>query len=192
MNTKLTAAEYNKFTKMIVQRFRALIACYGMTNQSGILAWILDAFVSCVTGYNHKKYWQRRAYVINGKQQNILLKAYYIYYLKRIDAKHLSSTGYFYNSGAVFSTPPHLPHGLNRIIVGHDAKIGANVTFFQGVTVSHGGCIIGDNVVLGANCVILPNIRIGDNAKIGANCVVVEDVPNNATCVMNKPRIIKK
>ena len=88
--------------------------------------------------------------------------------------------------------PPYLPHGLNRIIIGHDAKIGANVTFFQGVTISHGGCVIGDNVVLGANCVILPNVHIGDNAKIGANCVVVEDIPNNATCVMNKPRIILK
>ena len=40
-----------------------------------------------------------------------------------------------------FLPPPLLPHGLNRIIVGHDAKIGANVMFFQGVTISHGGCV---------------------------------------------------
>lgn len=192
MNTKLTAAEYNKFTKMIVQRFRALIACYGMTNQSGVLAWILDAFVSCVTGYNHKKYWQRRAYVINGKQKNILLKAYYIYYLKRIDAKHLSSTGFMYNSGSSFITPPLLPHGLNRIIIGHDACIGANVKIYHGVTISQGECVIGDNVILGSNCVILPHVHIGNNAKIGANCIVVDDVPAGATCVMDKPRIIKK
>ena len=66
------------------------------------------------------------------------------------------------------------------------------MTFFQGVTISHGGCVIGDNVVLGANCVILPNVHIGDNAKIGANCVVVEDIPANATVVMQKPRIISK
>lgn len=151
---------------------------------------LLGFVVSYLTDYNHNKYWKRRNYVIDSSRKNFVVKLYYILYLKRTDAKHLSSTGFFYNSGAVFSTP-HLPHGLNRIIVGHDAKIGANVTFFQGVTVSHGGCKIGDNVVLGANCVILPNIRIGDNAKIGANCVVVEDVPNNATCVMNKPRIIQ-
>lgn len=70
--------------------------------------------------------------------------------------------------------PPLLPHGFNRIIVGHDAKIGANVVIFQGVTISHGGCVIGDNVTL------------------GANCVVIEDIPDGATCVLNKPRIIIK
>lgn len=64
--------------------------------------------------------------------------------------------------------------------------------FFQGVTISHGGCVIGDNVVLGANCVILPGVHIGNNAKIGANCVVVEDVPDGATCVMQMPRVIIK
>lgn len=28
--------------------------------------------------------------------------------------------------------------------------------------------------------------------KIGANCVVVEDIPDNATVVLPKPRIITK
>lgn len=31
---------------------------------------------------------------------------------------------------------------------------------------------------------------IGDNVKIGAGCVVAVDVPDNATVVMDKPRII--
>ena len=31
---------------------------------------------------------------------------------------------------------------------------------------------------------------MGNNVKIGANCVVVEDIPDNATVVLNKPRII--
>lgn len=35
-------------------------------------------------------------------------------------------------------------------------------------------------------------VKIGNNAKIGANCVVVEDVPEGATCVLQKPRIILK
>lgn len=66
------------------------------------------------------------------------------------------------------------------------------MTFYQGVTISQGGCVIGDNVILGANCTILPNVHIGNNAKIGANCVVVDDVPEFATCVMLKPKIIDK
>ena len=27
--------------------------------------------------------------------------------------------------------------------------------------------------------------------RIGANCIVVEDIPDNSTVVMNKPRIIE-
>lgn len=50
--------------------------------------------------------------------------------------------------------------------------------------------IIGDNVILGAGCKVLPGVHIGNNAKIGANCVVVEDIPDNSTCVLQKPRII--
>ena len=81
---------------------------------------------------------------------------------------------------------------MNGIIVGYDAKIGTNVTFYQQVTIAKGGVVIGNNVILGAGCKILNGAHIGDNAKIGANCVVVEDVPTGATCVLNKPRIIIK
>lgn len=45
-------------------------------------------------------------------------------------------------------------------------------------------------MLLGANCVVLSGVHVGNNAKIGANCVVVNDVPDGATCVIQKPRII--
>lgn len=60
----------------------------------------------------------------------------------------------------------------------------------QQVTISHGGCVIGDNVVLGAGCKVLRGVRIGNNSRIGANAIVVEDIPDNSTCVLQKPRII--
>lgn len=85
-----------------------------------------------------------------------------------------------------------MPHGMYGIIVGHDAKIGSNVTIFHQVTIADGGVVIGNDVLLGAGCKILPGVHIGNNAKIGANCVVVEDVPDGATCVMQKPRVIVK
>lgn len=94
------------------------------------------------------------------------------------------------NAGAQFITPPHLPHGLNGIIVGHDAIIGRECTIFQQVTIAHGGVRIGDKVLIGAGAKILPYVTIGNNVKIGANCVVVEDIPDNATVVLPKPRII--
>ena len=85
-----------------------------------------------------------------------------------------------------------MPHGPNGIIVGHDVRIGKNVTICQQVTIMHGGGQVGDNVLIGAGAKILPGVRIGDNAKIGANCVVVEDVPAGSTCVLQKPRILMR
>lgn len=88
--------------------------------------------------------------------------------------------------------PPILPHGPNGIIVAHDAKIGREVTIFQQVTIAQGGVVIGDNVILGAGSKILPGVHIGNKAKIGANAVVIEDIPDGATCVLQRPRIIIK
>lgn len=88
--------------------------------------------------------------------------------------------------------PPELPHGLNGIVIGHDAIIGSNCCIYQQVTISHGNVRIGDNVIIGAGAKILPNVTIGNNCKVGANCVVVKDIPDNATVVLQKPRIIVK
>lgn len=44
--------------------------------------------------------------------------------------------------------------------------------------------------MFGAGAKVLPGIKIGNNMKIGANCVVIEDIPDNATVVLPRPRII--
>lgn len=51
--------------------------------------------------------------------------------------------------------------------------------------------IIGENVELGANVVIIGKINIGSNVKIGAGSVVVKDVPDNCVVAGNPARIIK-
>lgn len=115
-----------------------------------------------------------------------------MFYVKRCDAFNCASTGADLFAGAVSKTPPILLHGLNGIIVGHDAQIGSNVTIFQQVTIEHGGVIIGDNVLIGKGAYIKAGVKVGNNVRIGANCVAVEDIPDNATEVLCKPRIIIK
>lgn len=44
--------------------------------------------------------------------------------------------------------------------------------------------------MIGAGAKIIGNVRIGNNVRIGANAIVVDDVPDDCTVVMNKPRVI--
>ena len=91
------------------------------------------------------------------------------------------------------------PHGLNGILISAGAKIGKNCTVFHQVTIGSntakgsknaGYPTIGDNVYIGAGAKIIGGVTIGNNVRIGANCVVTQDIPDNATVVLSKPRLI--
>jgi acetyltransferase-like isoleucine patch superfamily enzyme len=52
--------------------------------------------------------------------------------------------------------------------------------------------VIGKNVWIGANSVILPGVKIGDNSVIGAGSVIIEDVPAYSVVGGNPAKIIKQ
>lgn len=150
-------------------------------------------FRSKVQKYNEKKYWKLRKRVVEKNNYPLLLKYMWLYYIKKCDAFNNASLGTHIGYGAKFETCPIFPHGLYGIIVSHNAVIGSDVTIFHHVTIGEGtggAPTIGKNCLIGAGAKIVGGIHIGDNVKIGANCVVVEDIPDNSTVVMNKPRII--
>lgn len=49
---------------------------------------------------------------------------------------------------------------------------------------------IGDNVFVGANSTILPNVKIGNNSIIGANSLVSKSIPENCVYAGNPARFI--
>lgn len=53
-----------------------------------------------------------------------------------------------------------------------------------------GRVIIGNNVFVGAETVILPGVRIGNNVIIGANSTVTSDVPDNMVVVGSPAKIL--
>ena len=55
-----------------------------------------------------------------------------------------------------------------------------------------GDTVIGNDVWIGQNAVILPGVRIGDGAIIGANSVVGSDVEPYAIVVGNPAKILRK
>lgn len=52
--------------------------------------------------------------------------------------------------------------------------------------------IIGKNVWIGSQCVILPSVQINDNSIIGAGSVVTKSIPKNSIAVGNPAKIIAK
>ena len=55
-----------------------------------------------------------------------------------------------------------------------------------------GDTIVGNDVWIGQNAVILPGVHIGDGCIIGANAVVASDIPPYSVAVGNPARVIKK
>ncbi|WP_302850183.1 acyltransferase [Pseudomonas brassicacearum] len=51
--------------------------------------------------------------------------------------------------------------------------------------------LIGDDVWIGANAVIMPGVKIGSHSVVGANSVVTRDVPVGAIVVGGPAKIIK-
>lgn len=51
--------------------------------------------------------------------------------------------------------------------------------------------VLGDNVYVGNNVIILPGVTIGSNVVIGAGAVVTKDIPSNSVAVGIPARVIK-
>ena len=93
----------------------------------------------------------------------------------------------------------------NDVIIGNDVTMGPDVIIYtssheykeleipinkQGEK-EHRQVIIGNNVWIGARCIVLPGVTIGDNSIIGANTVVTKDVPANAVFCGSAGRVVR-
>lgn len=50
---------------------------------------------------------------------------------------------------------------------------------------------IGNNVWIGANCMVNPGVHIGNNVVIGSGSVVTKDIPDNVVAVGNPCRVMR-
>lgn len=97
---------------------------------------------------------------------------------------------------------------INKIVIGNNVLIGSNVLItdhshgyndisdiieipIKRKLYSKGPVVIDDNVWIGENASILPNVHIGKNSIIGANSVVVKDIPPFSIAAGNPARVIK-
>lgn len=79
-----------------------------------------------------------------------------------------------------------------RATVGAHCHIGAGAVLAGVVEpASATPVIIEDNVLVGANAVVIEGVHVGKNAVVAAGAVVVEDVPDNAVVAGCPAKIIK-
>ena len=86
-----------------------------------------------------------------------------------------------------------LPHGGFGLVIGPNVTIGDDAIILHNVTIGHakpGPVIIGDRFCAGTGAKILGPLRIGNDVTVGAGAVVTFDVPDGCTVVGQKARII--
>jgi serine O-acetyltransferase len=121
-------------------------------------------------------------------QRNVTYMPFYL--LSRLFLLH-----YSYKFGISISFRTNIGSGFyighfGTIVVNPNTIIGKNFNISQGVTIAQAnrgknkGCpTIGDNVYIGPGAKIIGKVHIGNNVAVGANCVVTKDVPDNAVVV---------
>jgi len=100
-----------------------------------------------------------------------------------------SLTGIEIHPAAEIGPGLFIDHGMG-VVIGETAKLAADVTIYQGVTLGGTGFATGKRhptvescVTIGSGAKLLGPITVGHGAKIGANTVVIHDVPPNSTVV---------
>ncbi|WP_220465503.1 serine O-acetyltransferase [Colwellia sp. BRX10-3] len=72
------------------------------------------------------------------------------------------------------------------VVINSSVKMGRNITIESGVVIGAEKGLspeLGNDVFIGAGAKVIGKVIIGDNVKIGANAVVVKDVPSNCTAL---------
>jgi serine O-acetyltransferase len=107
-------------------------------------------------------------------------------------------TGIEIHPGAKIGRGFFIDHGMG-IVIGETVEIGKDCVMFHGVTLGGTGKVkgkrhptIGDNVLIGAESMLLGPLNVGNDVKIGANTTIIdEDVPSDCTVVGTPAKIVR-
>ena len=169
--------------------FSDLYRIAGNVKRTTLLAYIIRG-----EAYRYN-FWMRSC---RYAKSNTLLK-YTLYPFARLMHGHLT-----YKLGISIPAQTSIGSGFyighfGGIVVSHKATIGKNCNISQGVTIGRtnrgsnkGYPVLGDNIYIGPGAVIAGNVRIGNNVAVGANCVVTTDIPDNSVVAGVPGRVISQ
>jgi len=129
-------------------------------------------------------------------KQNRVLRHGFAFLVNRIVSHYTFKYGISIPPETVIGSGFYIGH-FGGIVVSPKSKIGKNCNISQGVTIGQtnrgsrkGFPIIGNNVYIGPGAKIIGGVTIGNDVAVGANCVVTKDVPDNAVVVGVPGRVI--
>ncbi|NUO76375.1 MAG: serine acetyltransferase [Lysobacter sp.] len=171
-------------------RFLVLSDLYRITGNAKRTSLLRYVFHGESYRYN---FWMRTCAYAKG---NPLLR-YTLYPFARLVLGHLVyKLGISIPAGTSIGSGFYIGH-FGGIVVSQKATIGRNCNISQGVTIgranrgrNQGYPVLGNNIYIGPGAVIAGSVRIGDNVAIGANCVVTTDIPDNSVVVGIPGKII--
>ena len=114
--------------------------------------------------------------------------------------KIVKKFGCYISPKAKISREVYFPHPIG-LVIGDYVEIGDNSIIYQHVTIGAARRgegtkslypKIGRSVIIYAGSVVVGNINVGNNVVIGANSVVIKDVPDNAIVVGAPAKVVGK
>lgn len=143
--------------------------------------------------YKYQRYLRYLEYYRNTGRSKIFLYCYFFRY-KRLGFD-LRFTIYPNTIGPGF----RIYHTGDFIHIKKNCRIGSNCTLLPGVVIGNKNLegdntwvTVGDNCYFGLGAKVFGEVKIGNNVVIGANSVVVKDIPDNCVVSGIPARIIKR
>ena len=108
----------------------------------------------------------------------------------------VKNSGCYISPKAKIGKGLRLPHATG-IVIGDGAIIGDNALIYQHVTIGDKGSgdeypMLKDNVTIYAGACVVGSVTLHDDVVIGANAVVLHDIPAQSTAVGVPAKILKK
>ncbi|WOO41447.1 serine O-acetyltransferase [Rubellicoccus peritrichatus] len=173
-------------------KFLVLSDLYRITDNLGIGSLFKHLIYGESFRYN---FWMRTCKFSHGKR---LLK-YTLHPIARLIYSH-----YTYKMGISIPFTTDIGSGFyighfGGIVVNWRSTIGKNCNISHGVTLGQanrgrnkGYPIVGDDVYIGPGAKIIGAVKVGNNVAIGANCVVTKDIPDNSVVVGIPGKVISQ
>ncbi|SHH28477.1 serine O-acetyltransferase [Anaerosphaera aminiphila DSM 21120] len=136
---------------------------------------------------------------ISHRLANYFYKKDHKFIARFISQRSRKKTGIEIHPGATLGENLFIDHGMG-VVIGETAIVGDNVLMYHGVTLGGTGNeknvkrhpTVGNNVTIGADSIILGDIKIGNNSKVGAGSIVLSDVPENVTVVGAPAKVVRQ